>query len=121
FDSADAIQTTAAAIRAASPRLRAIIHNASSFAPTHAADSAAATQLQAFFNVHMLAPFLLNRALLDCLLNRHGTVSDMIHMADIYADTPAVDYGAYCATKAGLQNLALSAAKRLAPSVKVNV
>lgn len=121
FDGPTSIQAIAADVRAATPRLRAIIHNASSFAPTAAAADTAAEQFQQFYNVHMLAPFLLNRALADCLIGRAHEPADIVHITDIYADNPAVEYDAYCATKAGLQNLALSAAKRLAPAVKVNV
>lgn len=121
FDDAAAIQAVAADVRATAPRLRAIIHNASAFAPTMDAADASALQLQQFFSVHMLAPFLLNRALVTCLSGSAEQPADIIHITDIYADNPTPEYDAYCATKAGSQNLALSAAKRLAPTIKVNV
>lgn len=121
FTAAGAIGTVAEAVRAQSPRLRAIIHNASAFAPTADSNADAAAQFQAFFDVHMRAPFLLNRALADCLAGSAEQPADIIHITDIYADNPAFEYDSYCATKAGLQNLAASAAKRLAPEIKVNV
>lgn len=121
FDSPETIQAVADAVRATAPRLRAIVHNASSFAPTAEQWPTAAEQFQQFYNVHMLAPFLLNRALADCLAGSAEAPADIIHITDIYADNPAIEYDSYCATKAGAQNLALSAAKRLAPSIKVNV
>jgi len=121
FDAACGAQAVAERVQDAAPRLRAIIHNASAFGPTAQQAAAAAEQFRTFFNVHMLAPFLLNRALADCLTGVDGAPADIIHISDIYADNPAVEYDSYCATKAGLQNLALSAAKRLAPRVKVNV
>src|SRR5699024_5473092 len=121
FSAAEAIAAVAAKVQEAAPRLRAIIHNASAFAPTAAADLAAARQMQEFFTVHMLAPFLLNRLLAANLAGSAEEPADIIHITDIYADNPAVEFDSYCATKAGLQNLALSAAQHLAPAIKVNV
>src|SRR5699024_10940027 len=118
---AAAIRSVAAAVGAVAPRLRAIVHNASAFAVTDADDNDAARQLQQFFGVHMLAPFLLNRALAPHLDGSPERPADIIHSTDIYADNPAPQYDAYCASKAGSQNLALAAAKRLAPTVKGNV
>lgn len=100
--------------------LTAIVHNASAFSPTHASADAAAAQFLAFFEVHMLAPYLLNTTLAPIMQATADTPGDIIHITDIYADNPALDYDIYCATKAGLQNLSLSQAKRLAPRIKVN-
>lgn len=106
-------------IAAKAPRIRALIHNASAFSPTAHDASEAATQFQTFFEVHMRAPYLLNTKLAARIrgIDRPG---DIVHITDIYADNPATDYDIYCATKAGLQNLAAAFAKRLAPNVKVN-
>lgn len=121
FVDASGVQTFVQAIRQRYPRLRAIIHNASAFAPTATDTAEAAHQFLSYFTVHMLTPFLLNRELAPCLQAPGGACTDIIHITDIYADNPAAQYDIYCATKAGLQNLALSAAKQLAPTVKVNV
>lgn len=123
FADAGGVQSFALAVHQRYPRLRGIIHNASAFSPTSDESTQAAQQFQNFFNVHMLTPYLLNRALENCLRDPDGasTKTDIIHITDIYADNPAPEYDVYCATKAGLQNLALSSAKRLAPEVKVNV
>lgn len=121
FADAAGVQAFAHAIRQRHPLLRGIIHNASAFAPTAADADQAAQQFLGFFTVHMLTPFLLNRELGPCLQGQAGACADIIHITDIYADNPAPEYDIYCATKAGLQNLALSAAKQLAPTVKVNV
>lgn len=121
FADANAILAIAKAIADQAPRLRAIIHNASAFAPTADDPAEAARQFQDFFEVHMRAPYLLNTRLAGRIRGANGQPGDIIHITDIYADNPAVPYNIYCATKAGLQNLSLSFAKQLAPEVKVNV
>ncbi|WP_423823068.1 SDR family oxidoreductase [Salinisphaera sp. SPP-AMP-43] len=108
------------ALGAADAPLRALIHNASAFAPTADEVLQAADQFQAFFEVHMRAPYLLNTRLAERLSEPDGRPGDIVHITDIYADHPAIDYDIYCATKAGLQNLSASFARRLAPGVKVN-
>ena len=110
-----------ASVRDAAPSLRAVVHNASAFAPTSPDADEALRQLDLFYAVHMRAPFALDRAFADLLARCCEKRSDIVHVTDIYADNPNPAFGAYCATKAGLQNLALSFAKQLAPKVKVNV
>ena len=121
FADAAGIQAFAKAVRARYPQLRAVIHNASAFAVTCDDAHDAAQQFAAFFNIHMLTPFLLNRELSACLQAQGDAPADIIHITDIYADNPAPQYDVYCATKAGLQNLAVSAAKQLGPAIKVNI
>ncbi|MBA4287979.1 MAG: dihydromonapterin reductase [Pseudomonas sp.] len=96
--------------------LRAIVHNASDWhAETPGDEAAVFTQL---FNVHMLAPYLIN---LHCegLLAR-SAVADIIHLSDDVARKGSANRPAYCASKAGLDNLTLSFAARFAPRIKVN-
>jgi dihydromonapterin reductase/dihydrofolate reductase len=109
-----------AAVRGAAASLRAIVHNASAFAATSATIDDALRQFDAFYAVHMRAPFALNTALADLLARCSDRRADIVHITDIFADNPNPEFDAYCATKAGLQNLTLSFAKRLAPKVKVN-
>jgi dihydromonapterin reductase/dihydrofolate reductase len=113
-------EALANAVRNAATSLRAVIHNASSFAPTAAEPEAALAQLDQFYAVHLRAPMALNLLLVDLLQACSAPRADIVHITDIYADRPNPVFDAYCATKAGLQNLALSFAKRLAPAVKVN-
>lgn len=119
FSDTGSVLAVAQAIAARAPRLRALIHNASAFAPTADDTRDAADQFQGFFDVHMRAPYLLNTELAE-RLGRLDMPGDIVHITDIYADNPAVAYDIYCATKAGLQNLSAAFAKRLAPRVKVN-
>lgn len=96
--------------------LRAIVHNASDWhAETPGDEAAVFTQL---FNVHMLAPYLIN---LHCeALLARSAVADIIHLSDDVARKGSANRPAYCASKAGLDNLTLSFAARFAPRIKVN-
>ncbi|NUB29691.1 SDR family oxidoreductase [Azospirillum brasilense] len=98
-----------------------MIHNASAFEVTASDTADALRQLDVFHAVHVRAPFVLNRELAPLLGACSARRADIVHITDIYADNPNPAFDAYCASKAGLQNLALSFAKRLAPKVKVNV
>ena len=116
------------------PCLRGIIHNASSFSPMATDTLTACNQFESFVAVHMFAPFQINLQLQALLFNyvesqkceaknksaqSHG-LADIIHITDIYTENPNPQFANYCATKAGLENLSLSFAKILSPSVKVN-
>ncbi|MFT6431629.1 MAG: dihydromonapterin reductase/dihydrofolate reductase [Halopseudomonas sp.] len=96
------------------PKLRAIIHNASLWLE----DQSGAEAMQQMFMVHMQAPFLINDAC-SLLLDPHQT-TDIIQLTDYAAQRGSKKHAAYCASKAGLENLTLSFAARLAPQVKVN-
>ncbi len=96
--------------------LRAIVHNASEWL-AEASDSEA-DAFTRMFNLHMLAPYLIN---LHCgeLLKR-STPADIIHISDDVTRKGSSKHIGYCATKAGLDNLTLSFAARYAPAIKVN-
>ena len=96
--------------------LRAIVHNASDWqAETPGDEAAVFSQL---FNVHMLAPYLIN---LHCAeLLRHGGPADIVHIGDDVTRKGSKKHIAYAASKAGLDNLTLSFAASLAPAIKVN-
>lgn len=97
-------------------RLRAIVHNASDWLSEAPGEEALA--FQRLFNVHMLAPYLIN---LHCaeLLER-STPADIVHISDDVTRKGSARHIAYSASKAGLDNLTLSFAARLAPRIKVN-
>ncbi|VVM71585.1 dihydromonapterin reductase [Pseudomonas fluorescens] len=97
-------------------RLRAIVHNASEWlAETPDNEAEAFTRM---FNLHMLAPYLIN---LHCgeLLQR-STPADIIHVSDDVTRKGSSKHIGYCASKAGLDSLTLSFAARYAPAIKVN-
>ena len=95
-------------------QLRALIHNASVWLD----DEREADALQAMFMVHMQAPYLLNLA--SEQLFDPEQVGDIIHISDHVAQRGSARHIAYSASKAGLEALSLSFARRLAPRIKVN-
>jgi dihydromonapterin reductase/dihydrofolate reductase len=99
--------------------LRAMIHNASAWqaeSPTVPHGDTLATMLQ----IHVNAPYLLNH-LLEPLLRGHGHAgADIIHFTDYVVERGSDKHIAYAASKAALDNLTRSFARRLAPEVKVN-
>jgi len=101
--------------------LRALVHNASEWMP-EGGEHRDSIVLQRMFNVHVMAPYLLNQ---ECgeLLRRNGELegkADVIHMSDYVAGTGSKKHIAYSASKAALDNLTLSFASKFAPLVKVN-
>ena len=98
-----------------------IIHNASLFSQDNKDKTQVTQQFYDFFSVHMLAPLLINHACISLLKASPRTLTDIIHITDIYADNPKVNYSLYCSSKAGLQNLSQSFAKQYAPHTKVNI
>lgn len=115
------IRALAGAVRERCSPLGGIVHNASAFAATPADTYLAAAAFRDYWTVHMLAPWLLTRLLESALTADSNQTADVVMISDIHADNPPPEYDIYSATKAGMQNLALAFAKRLAPAVKVNV
>jgi dihydromonapterin reductase/dihydrofolate reductase len=100
--------------------IRAIIHNASSFSPTEDSLEAAAAQYDAFYTVHMKAPYLINQALHSIMKGDKDLPADIIHITDINVENPTPKFDIYGTTKAGLHNMMLVLAKKFAPQIKVN-
>jgi len=116
FSDSTGIVDFIARLRQVCQGLRAIVHNASTWQADPSSEQAAAfTRL---FNVHMLAPYLINLHCSDLL--QHGGPADIVHISDDVARKGSAQRIAYCASKAGLDSLTLSFAARLAPQVKVN-
>lgn len=116
FSGAAGIHAFIAALKQQTKALRAIVHNASDWhieAPGHEAEL-----FQRMFEVHMLAPYLINLQCADLL--RHGGPADIIHIGDDVTRVGSKKHIAYAASKAGLDNLTLSFAASLAPAIKVN-
>ena len=101
------------------PRLRAIIHNASEWLPDDNGLSASET-MHRMMQVHVNAPYQINLALAHSLKAASGRASDIIHVGDYVSGRGSKKHIAYAASKAAQDNLTLSFAARLAPTVKVN-
>jgi dihydromonapterin reductase/dihydrofolate reductase len=104
------------ALKAQTTTLRAIVHNASSWRAEAPGQEAAA--LLDMFHVHMLAPYLINLHCADLL--RASRPADIVHISDDAVRKGSRQHVAYCASKAGLDNLTLSFAQKYAPAIKVN-
>ncbi len=102
-------------LKATTPTLRAIIHNASLWIAENGADASAFMQMT---NVHVLAPYLINEHCTPLLMQ--SGKADIIHITDDVIRKGSAKRIAYSASKAGLDNLTLSFAARLAPHIKVN-
>ena len=107
--------------------LRALIHNASSWAGEAEAGTTLLEQLSAdaavfdeMFRIHTKLPYLLSRALAPLLTAGQGQPADIIAISDFAVNTGSCNHMAYAASKAALENLVLSLARQLAPQVKVN-
>lgn len=116
FSSQPDVMAFIAQLKEQTDRLRAIVHNASEWLAETQGDEGEA--FMRMVNVHMLAPYLIN---LHCaeLLQRSET-ADIIHIGDDVTRKGSSKHIAYCASKAGMDNLTLSFAARFAPTIKVN-
>lgn len=116
FSGAAGILAFIATLKAHTTRLRAIVHNASDW---HCETPGQEAEVfQRMFEVHMLAPYLIN---LHCAeLLRYGGPADIVHISDDVTRSGSRKHIAYAASKAGLDNLTLSFAAQLAPHIKVN-
>ncbi|SDL73375.1 dihydromonapterin reductase [Pseudomonas indica] len=116
FSSEASILAFIAELKQHTDSLRAIVHNASDWLSETLGQEAEA--FQRMFTVHMLAPYLIN---LHCAeLLEKSSPADIVHISDDVARKGSARHIAYCASKAGLDNLTLSFAARFAPAIKVN-
>lgn len=99
--------------------LRAIVHNASIW-ETDEAIFSGKTSFMEIINVQMHAPFKINHALHPLLLASRSAMKDIVHMTDYSVRKGSKFHAAYCAAKAGRENMALSFAALFGPQIKVN-
>ncbi|RAH39276.1 dihydromonapterin reductase [Halomonas sp. SL1] len=119
FDSQAGIEDFLERLKAETSSLRAIVHNASDWAPDVAGPEAG-DNFERLFRVHMLAPYLINLGARELLEACSEPMRDIVHMTDFVASKGSRKHAAYAASKAGLENLTLSFAAMYAPSIQVN-
>lgn len=119
FSTDDGILRFAERIRAEVSGLRAIVHNASAWTPEKPGVPLTEV-LNSMMQIHVHAPYLLNHALEPLLRGRGHAASDIIHVTDYVVERGSDKHIAYAASKAALDNMTRSFARKLAPEVKVN-
>ncbi|RIJ12676.1 dihydromonapterin reductase [Pseudomonas sp. 91RF] len=116
FSSEISILAFIAELKTHTDSLRAIVHNASEWLAENGDGEAEA--FTRMYNIHMLAPYLINLHCADLL--QRSSPADIIHISDDVTRKGSSKHIGYCASKAGLDSLTLSFAARYAPSIKVN-
>jgi len=119
FSTDEGILRFAETVKSTTRGLRAIIHNASAWqaeTPSTPLSETLASMLQ----IHVHAPYLLNHALEELLRGQGHAASDIIHFTDYVVERGSDKHIAYAASKAALDNMTRSFARKLAPEVKVN-
>lgn len=107
------------AVRQQAPKLRAMIHNASAW-QAESIDVAPEQVMSNMLQIHVYTPYLLNQLLESCLLGQGDAGADIVHLTDYVVEKGSDRHIAYAASKAALDNMTRSFARRLAPQVKVN-
>ena len=105
-------------VRAKYPKIRALLHNASTWSPDPKPfDTQEASKVfDDMMQVHAKAPFIINKALADNIQDN----GDILHISDQVAAIGSMKHLAYAASKAALENLTVSFARQLAPRIAVN-
>ncbi|MEO2268940.1 dihydromonapterin reductase [Pseudoalteromonas pernae] len=118
FSCDDSIMRFIKELRHATPKLRAIIHNASSW-DCEKTNKDYAQLFDAMMRIHAKVPYLINQYCED-MLKVDGEFTDVIHLTDYVVETGSPKHLAYAASKAALDNFTKSFAAKWAPDVKVN-
>ncbi len=119
FSTDQGILSFAETVKSQTAGLRAVLHNASDW-QAETRNIALSDVLTRMLQIHVHAPYLLNHALEGLLRGAGHAASDIIHFTDYVVERGSDKHIAYAASKAALDNMTRSFAKKLAPEVKVN-
>ncbi len=111
FSTNDGVMAFADEVLKSTHGLRAILHNASAWM-AEKPGAPLADVLACMMQIHVNTPYLLNHAL-ERLLRGHGhAASDIIHFTDYVVERGSDKHIAYAASKAALDNMTRSFARR---------
>ncbi|GGI87971.1 pteridine reductase 1 [Shewanella hanedai] len=113
------VEQAVSAISAKVERIDLLVNNASVFEQDPDNSQDIETKFIALFQVHMLFPNLLTHELKRYMFDEENP-GVLVNMTDIYAENPMPERSLYCSTKAGLENLTRSFAKKFAPGIRCN-
>ncbi|MBW7983159.1 dihydromonapterin reductase [Enterobacillus tribolii] len=119
FSAHEGIYDFARRVAALTPKLRGIVHNASAWLAENSGTPPEQT-LQTMLQIHVYTPYLLNQLLEPLLCGQGEAGADIIHLTDYVVEKGSDKHIAYAASKAALDNMTRSFARKLAPEVKVN-
>jgi len=119
FSSDQGILDFAEQVRTITPSLRAVIHNASDWQAESSVIPLGST-LDCMMQIHVKVPYLLNHQFAPLLRGTEPASGDIIHLTDYVAERGSDKHIAYAASKAALDNMTRSFARKLAPEIKVN-
>ncbi|WP_044176851.1 dihydromonapterin reductase [Phytobacter massiliensis] len=119
FSNDEGVLAFAETVKQQAQGLRAIIHNAGDWA-AETPGCSLPDLLSRMLQIHVRTPYLLNHALERLLRGFGHAAGDIIHFTDYVVERGSDKHIAYAASKAALDNLTRSFARKLAPEVKVN-
>ncbi|PVZ86676.1 dihydromonapterin reductase [Serratia sp. S1B] len=119
FSTHEGIYSFAEQVKQVAPKLRAVIHNASAWL-AESNEIAPEQVMASMLQIHVYTPYLLNQLLEPCLRDQGQAGADIIHLTDYVVEKGSDKHIAYAASKAALDNMTRSFARKLAPEVKVN-
>ena len=119
FTTDEGIASFADRVKSHTDGLRAVLHNASAWRAEQPG-VALSEVMQQMMQIHVQTPYLLNHALEPLLRGFGHAASDIIHFTDYVVECGSEKHIAYAASKAALDNMTRSFARKLAPEVKVN-
>lgn len=120
FEEDDSLNRWLAFLRKDAPPMRALVHNASLWLPDSDPATDYQTTIRRMNRIHCEAPYLMNMAAAERLRLGGSPLSDIVHITDYVIEKGSDNHIAYAASKAALDGMTRSFAKRFAPLIKVN-
>ena len=119
YSSIESLSQAVEKVKSQNKMIDLIVHNASRFEKDEHHSDDLWSYYDSLYQVHMKMPAYLNENLFELLKNKDKP-GCIIHITDISVENPYPEFTLYCSTKAGLENMTKSYAKKFSPYVRVN-